>query len=142
MENSLPRLTLAADYMARYETPDSTYMVLSRMDSSSRRVEVQIHDDTGGQRAQVRANQVIYVETRRRFHATGGVVATTDEGRQVESEHLSWSEASGRVSTPGFATITTPTQTMSGWGLDADEALTDMRLSRVSGSVLPGERQP
>jgi len=140
MENSLPRLTLAADYMARFESPDSTWMVLSQMDSSSRRVTVQIHDDAGGERAHVRAGQVVYVETRRRFHATGGVVATTDEGRQVESEHLTWSESTGRISTPGFATITTPTQVMSGWGLDADEALTDMRLSRVSGSVLPGER--
>lgn len=142
MENGVPRLSLSADYMARFETPDSTYMVLSRMDSSSRRVEVQIHDETGGDRARVRANQVVYVETQRRFNATGRVVAVTGDGRQVQSEHLSWTEASGRVSTPGFATITTPSQIMSGWGLDADEALTDMRLSRVSGSVLPGERHP
>ncbi|PIQ62659.1 MAG: LPS export ABC transporter periplasmic protein LptC [Bacteroidetes bacterium CG12_big_fil_rev_8_21_14_0_65_60_17] len=142
MESGYPRLTLTADYMARFEAPDSTYMVLARVDSSSRRVEVQIHDDTGGERALVVANEVVYVESGRRFQATGRVVATTQDGRHVESEHLSWSEASGRVSTPGYATITTPTQTMSGWGLDADEALTDMRLSRVSGSVLPGEQQP
>jgi LPS export ABC transporter protein LptC len=138
-EQGIPRLHMVADHMARHETPDSTWMVLTALPDSSRRVEVTLFNDSGEQTAVVQANEVTWYEAQKRFTARGDVRVETTNGRNLWSEHLDWNEATQRVGTPGYATIRTPTQTIRGWGLDADENLDDLHLSRVSGTVIPEE---
>ena len=135
-EEGRPRLTMSADYMARYETPDSTWMVLTGADEDTDRVRVVIFDVEGDTSAVVTSQRIIYHERARRFVARGDVDVQSGEDRWLESEHLAWSEDTARVRTPGFATIRTPTETLSGYGLDADENLTDFTLARVTGTVL------
>lgn len=135
-EDGRNRLHMRADYMARYETPDSTWMVLTGADEEADRVHVVIFDAEGDTSAVVSSQRIIWHERARRFVARGDVKADAGEERNLQSEHLSWSEQTARVSTPGFATIRTATETLSGYGLDADENLTDFTLSRVTGTVL------
>lgn len=135
-EDGKPRLVMEADYMARHESPDSTWMVLTGADESTDRVHVVIFDSEGDTSAVVTTQRIIYLERERRFVARGDVDARSGTERRVRSEHLSWLEATARVSTPGFATITTPTETLSGYGLDADENLQDFSMARVTGTVL------
>ncbi|MDA0682880.1 MAG: LPS export ABC transporter periplasmic protein LptC [Bacteroidetes bacterium] len=136
MEDGKQRLTMNAEYMARWETPDSTWMILSGADEQIGRVTVIIFDADGDTSAVVTSQQITYQERARRFEARGDVQVLSGSDRSVQSEHLSWSELTARVSTPGFATITTPTEQLSGYGLDADENLADFSLARVSGTVL------
>lgn len=135
-EDGRPRLVMEAQYMARHETPDSTWMVLTGADESRDRVHVVIFDAKGDTSAVVSTQRIVYHERERRFVALGDVDVRSGTERRVRSEHLSWLEATARVSTPGFATITTPTETLSGYGLDADENLQDFSMARVSGTVL------
>lgn len=136
-EMGVPRIHMKAGYMARYETPDSTWMVLAALDSTDAQVEAILYDDDGAPSAVVRADQVVWFEAEKRFTARGRVTVTTSENRTLWSEHLDWFERTQRVSTPGFATIQTPSRTLRGWGLNADENLGDLSLTRVSGTVLP-----
>lgn len=138
-ENGQPRMSMLAGYMARFETPDSVYMHLSALDSTDVQVTVELFDEFGRRNATVRADNVLYFESERRFIARGAVSVQASGDRNLESEHLAWSEVTQRVTTPGFATITTATRVMSGWGLDADENLEDLSLTRVSGIVTPDE---
>lgn len=138
-ENGQPRMTITAGYMARYDSADSVYMHLTALDSQSERVRVQLFDDLGALNATIQANEVIYFESERRFTARGEVLVDARGDRHLESEHLAWSEETERVTTPGFATITTPSRIMSGWGLNADENLDDLSLTRVRGVVSPDE---
>ncbi len=135
-ENGLPRLHMKADYMARYETPDSTYMIMTALDGASKRVRVSIFDSEGDSSAVVTSDRITYFERARRFVAEGGVVVQAQNDRWLFSEHLAWTEINSRVRTPGFATIQTPSETLSGYGLDADEDLQDFSLARVSGVVM------
>lgn len=135
-EEGRPRLRMSADYMARYESPDSTWMVLTGADEDTDRVRVVIFDVDGDTSAVVTSQRIIYHERARRFVARGDVDVQSGKDRSLESEHLAWSEDTARVRTPGFATIRTPTETLSGYGLDADENLTDFTLTRVTGTVL------
>jgi len=135
-EDGKNRLHMNADYMARYETPDSTWMVLTGADEAKDRVHVVIFDAEGDTSAVVTSQRIVWHERGRRFVATGDVHADAGEERNLRSEHLAWAERTGRVATPGFATIQTPTETLSGYGLDADENLTDFTLARVTGTVL------
>ncbi|MDE2997181.1 MAG: LPS export ABC transporter periplasmic protein LptC [Bacteroidota bacterium] len=135
-EDGLRRLVMQADYMARYETPDSTYMVLTGVDEEADRVRVVIFNPEGDTSAVVTSLRILYHEVARRFVARGDVDVKAGSDRWLESEHLAWSEITSRVTTPGFATIRTPTETLSGYGLDADENLTEFTLTRVTGTVL------
>ncbi len=141
-EHGIPRLHMVADHMARYESPDSTWMVLTASPDSVGRVEVTLYNESGESSAVVQANEVTWYEAEKRFTARGDVQVETTQGRNLWSEHLDWNEATQRVGTPGFATIRTPTQTIRGWGLDADENLDDLHMSRVSGTVIPEEETP
>lgn len=141
-EQGIPRLHMQADHMARYESPDSTWMVLTAAPDSVGRVEVTLYTDAGEPSAVVFADEVTWYESEKRFTARGDVQVQTTEDKQLWSEHLDWSEVTQRVSTPGFATIRTPTQTIRGWGLDADENLDDLHMSRVSGTVIPEDTTP
>ncbi len=138
-EDGRNRLHMQADYMARYETPDSTWMVLTGADELTDRVHVVIFDAEGDTSAVVSAQRIMWHERQRRFVARGDVQADAGEDRHLESEHLAWMESRARVTTPGFATIRTPNETLSGYGLDADENLSDFTLARVTGTVLIDE---
>ena len=139
-EDGRPRLSLRAPYMAYYDRGDSTYMVLSGLDDSSR-VYAEIFDADGITAAQVEADRIIFHDRERRMEARGNVIATAKEGRTVESEQLEWSEFQKTVSTNGFARITMPDRKLRGFGLMADEELLDVSLSNVTGVVLIEEDQ-
>jgi LPS export ABC transporter protein LptC len=136
MEEGLNRLHMRAHHMARFETPDSTWMVLSGSDDETDRVRVVLFGTEGDTSAVVTAQRIVWHERTRRFVARGDVRAEAGEERSLRSEHLAWMERTARIGTPGFATIRTPTETLSGYGLDADENLTDFTLARVTGTVL------
>ena len=135
-ENGKPRLRMEAGYMARYETPDSTYLVMSALTEGAARVRVDIFSLEGDSSAVVLADRITYFERERRFVAEGGVVVESVEDRWIFAEHLAWRESTARINTPGYSTIQTPTETMSGYGLDADESLSDFRMERASGVVI------
>jgi hypothetical protein len=135
-ENGLPRLKMTAAYMARFETQDSTYLVLSALSDSSGQVRVDIFDTQGDSSATVYANRILYFERDRRFEANGHITVQARDDRWLFAEHLAWSEKTARIQTPGFSTIKTPKQTLSGYGLDADENLYDFSMARVSGTVI------
>ncbi len=139
-ENGLPQLVLTAEYMAQYETVDSTYMVLSALTETTSRVRVDIFDANGDSSATVFSNRITYFDKERRFVADGNVIVNAKDNRHIFAEHLAWSEQTKRIRTPGFSTIQTPKQTLSGYGLDADENLIDFSMERVTGTVISDEQ--
>ena len=59
-------------------------------------------------------------------------VISQDEDR-LETETLEWVESEQRVSTPGFVRITTPTEQIQGYQLEAEEDLDTYRLAEITG---------
>lgn len=132
--SSRPRMDIEANYMASYETEDSTYTVMQG--DSLERVLVHFYDEAGDTSATLLADRIILFEEEDRFEAWGNVVAETPDDRHLESEHLLWLETSREVRTPGFVRITTPQETVQGYDLIADEDLETYTLRRVTGQVL------
>lgn len=133
---SQPRLALVAGYMARYEVPDSTYLLL-KPDTSAQeqRVRAYLFDAAGDSSAVVVADQMRYLEAARRFEAWGEVEVETQEGRRLESERLHWFEDTRQLTTEGFVRITTEHEQIQGYDLVADEDLEAYTLARVTGQV-------
>ncbi|WP_456429889.1 LPS export ABC transporter periplasmic protein LptC [Rhodocaloribacter sp.] len=136
-EDGIPRMEITAAYMAEFEREDSTYMVLTGLpDSLGPRVTVFLFDAEGDSSATLTADQVYYYENEQRFEAQGNVIVVTREGRRLESEDLHWDERKRKVRTPGFVRITTETERIQGYNLEADEDLATYRLVRVTGRRL------
>lgn len=132
-DESRPRVEIHADYMATFETPDSTY---TEMQSGSERpILAYIFNEAGDTSAVLRSNRLILYEEERRFEALGNVVVETREEKILESEHLVWVEDDRLVRTPGFVRIQTPTESIQGYSLVADEDLDTYTLARVTGQV-------
>lgn len=133
-ENGLPRIHIEADVMQKFETEDSTYMVMQG-DTSSDRVLVRLFDEQGQPSAVIKANRVIQNEGERRFEARGDVEVVTVTGKRLESEELRWQEDERIIRSSGFVRIETPTEQLSGYELEASEDLESYRLERVTGQV-------
>ncbi|GIV61386.1 MAG: hypothetical protein KatS3mg044_0252 [Rhodothermaceae bacterium] len=130
-QDGRPRMVITADYMAEYEREDSTYMLLTGMDSS--RVTLRLFDDEGQPSATLTAQRIYYYEDEKRLDAQGDVVVQTPGGRRLETEDLRWDEQARTVTTPGFVRITTEQEVVQGYALEADEDLATYRLRRVTG---------
>src|SRR5690606_2915730 len=131
---SRPRLEIIAQYMATYETEDSTYTIM--IGDSLGRVTVHLFDEAGDTSATIDADRLLLFDAEDRFEARGNVVARAADDRRLESEHLIWLERERLVRTPGFVRITTPRERVQGYDLVADEDLASYTLRRIKGQVI------
>lgn len=130
------RMRLFAPYMAEYESEDSVYTVLSvPPGNDSGRVKVHVFDAMGALSATIDADRVVFGESADKYDATGNVIVTTPTGRRLEGEHLAWYESTRKVKTPGFVKITTPSERIQGYNLDAEEDLSRYTLARITGQT-------
>ena len=137
LDGDKPRLQIHADYIAKYEDPDSTYMVLQgHPDSLQSRVIAYIFDEVGDSSATIYSNQMIYFEEDRRFEAHGEVLVLTRENKQLQTEYLIWMEVERTVNTEGFVRITSPTEKIQGYDLKADEDLENYEIARITGEAI------
>ncbi len=132
--NGQLRMSVEADYLARYERGDSLYTHLKPV-ADSGRVHVQFYDDLGRPHARLRAQEAYYFDQDLRFEARGDVQVQTRTGRRLTTEFLQWKEDERKIRTPGFVRLTTPTEQLQGYRLIADEDLETYTISRITGRV-------
>lgn len=137
MQGPQPRLQIHADYMAKFEETDSTYMRLTgHPDSLNRRVLAYLFDEVGDSSATIVADEMIYFESDRIIESKGNVIVNTNDKKKLETEFLIWHEIDKRVRTSGFVRITTPREQIQGYNLDADEDLENYEIARVTGQTI------
>ena len=133
-DESRTRFEILADYMATFETPDSTYTVM-QSGSTGRRVVAHFYDEAGDTSGTLHADRIILHDEDRTFEAMDNVIVITPDEKRLESEHLVWLEIDRKLHTPGFVRIETPDERVQGYNLTADEDLTTYTLARVTGQV-------
>jgi len=127
--------------MKQYRTDDSTYSVWRTLDDSSR-VQSFVFDEAGDSSATITADSVVFFNREGRYEAYGNVVVVTDEGRRLESEHLTWDQSDRIIRTKRFVHIRTPTEDVRGNGLVADEDLETYQIGRFTAEVDVDEETP
>lgn len=133
-EDGLDRLEIRAGYMAKYETSDSTYTVLTP-DADTGRVQVVWFDRSGVRQGTMYSDKLHYYESEQRLLARGNVVALTVDSTRLETDRLRWERETESLHAPGFARIITPTERIRGYELVSDEQLDNYSLARVTGQV-------
>ena len=133
-EGGRRRATISAQKMEQYQTEDSTYSVWRTL-LDSNRVRSYVFDEKGDSSATIVADSVVFFNQEGRFEAYGNVVVTTQDGRRLNSEHLTWNQTDRTIRTRRFVRITTPTETVQGNGLVADEDLETYQIGSFTAEV-------
>jgi len=133
-EEGRRRAIISADRMEQYQTEDSTYSVWRTLRDTNR-VRSYVFDEQGDSSATILADSVVFFDRKGRFEAYGDVILTTEEGRRLESEHLTWNQVDRTIRTRRFVHITTPTEDVRGNGLVAEEDLETYQIGEFTAEV-------
>ena len=100
-----PRLVMAAAYMARYESRDTTYAVLGvdPLGGDSTLVRVELFDEDGEPTALLSTKELTYFDRERRFEGVGNVEAVLLRagGARLTADRLTYNEGDGRFVASG-----------------------------------------
>lgn len=96
-------------------------------------VYVTVFDSTGHVETRVKSNELIYRSYNSLFEFEGDVLVETDGERTLRAEQLEWDEVSKQILSPGFVIITSPADSITGYGFQGDEDLIRYTLNRVTG---------
>lgn len=96
-------------------------------------VYVVVRDSLGNTQTEVNSNQATYWSKDSEFHFREQVRVNTDRGRTLRTESLNWYQEQRRINTDEFVIITTPSDSITGYGLNADEDLTNYTIRTVTG---------
>lgn len=106
---------------------------LNRTDLFGPPVEITVLDSLGQTETHITANEANFLSRQYLFEFLGDVDVHTGEERRLRTEQLTWDEIGSRFSTNGFVIITTPDDSITGYGLVGNQDLSEYRLSRVTG---------
>lgn len=129
-EGALRRMEISAAYMARYESDDSTVVVLTS-DGRPEPVMVNVYDREGAEAALLTAHRIHYDERERVMVARGDVVVTGVDDTRLETEMLVWNETDREIRSSSYVRIATGDDAWQGYGLRADEDLKNFELTQA-----------
>ena len=126
-EKGVPRLTIDAPYMSKFESADSAYTLLRGL-AEGDSVVARVYGEGGVLEATIVSGEMRYFEADQRFEARDAVRVTTESGRRLETDFLLWMELEALIRAPGFARIYAPGEELRGYDLTADERLDEYTL--------------
>ncbi len=92
------------------------------------RPRVEFFDDEGESRSVLTANNGLLKRRTNDMVVSGSVVVTSNDGTVMQTEHLTWDERRGKVSTEMPVRVTRDGDVMTGTGAEADPDLGNLRI--------------
>ncbi len=102
---------------------------------AQRGLEVQFYDDSLGVSNTLTAEYGRWYETRGSILLRRDVVVVNAKGEKLQTEELVWNSAVGKFYTDKPVRIQTPTQLLTGDGLEANEDFTYYQITNLKGTV-------
>ncbi len=122
-----PRLTLIAPHLSRFEAQN-----LLIIDGG---LKADVFDAYGKHTAVLTSDEGEIVEGANRLIARGHVVVVSDSGIVLKGDEIQYDPDIGRIVSDGFVTITSPSDSLSGYGFTAAPDLTDWEIKNSSGAT-------
>ncbi|MCC6370864.1 MAG: LPS export ABC transporter periplasmic protein LptC [Bacteroidia bacterium] len=85
--------------------------------------------------ATLRANYGIRYDLSRKMEAKYAVEVVNIKGEKLQTEKLTWDEASKRIYTDAFVKITTATEIIEGTGMESNQDFTKYEIKKVIGVI-------
>jgi LPS export ABC transporter protein LptC len=132
-EKGILSAKIFAEYVAVYERQDL---------KEAQKLRVDFFAQDGSRTSFLVADSGVIRERKQKFEALGNVVVTTEQGIRLQTQSLRWDPENAKIVTEDFVTITKGSDIITGYGLEADEELKDLKIKKqVSGQIreLPEE---
>lgn len=120
-EQGRKKLLIESSYLERYSTIDSALMT---------GIEATFFDSIGKVTSTLVSDSGIIREQSGRLHVWGQVRVVSDNGVTLEADSLFWDQEKDSVTTDSFVKITRKGNIQTGYGLQADNRLTNIRIKR------------
>ncbi len=119
------------------EVESSRIVKFSSIDSTmAYRLDVNVLDSAGRVTTHVVGDSGVIRETTGYMDVYGNVVLTTEDSAQLQTDYLFWDSHQSKIRTDAFVRITKQDDVVTGWGLEANEDLTRIKILReVSGTI-------
>ncbi|MBK7818132.1 MAG: LPS export ABC transporter periplasmic protein LptC [Bacteroidia bacterium] len=98
-------------------------------------VNVTFFDEEEKVSSTLKANYAIRYELSKRMEAKYAVEVVNNKGEKLETEKLTWDEGTKRIYTKEFVKITTPTQIITGMGLESNEDFSKYSIKKVTAVI-------
>lgn len=129
IEDRLRRINIQSPYATSLERQEGTLTTLYGP------VFIKVRDSTGAIETTVTANKAYYHGRKGEFNLEKDVRVETAGNRKLYTDELMWFQNRREIETPAFVIITTPKDSISGYGLVGDDRLEFYTINRVTGSI-------
>lgn len=114
-------------YLEKYEKKDM---------AKGREIYAEIYDQEGKHISSLQADSGWIREKRQEITVLGNVVVKSDQGVILETQSLSWNPQINKVTTEDFVKITKGEDVITGYGLEADQELKELKIKKeVKGKI-------
>lgn len=96
-------------------------------------VLVFVKNAEGDTTTNLRSDAAVYTARETKFVFKGDVYVETEDGKKLYTELLNWNQKERSISTDEFVIITTPADSIAGYGLDGTDDLSNYTIRRVTG---------
>lgn len=116
-----------ADRIIKFDAKDSTM---------GYKVHAEFFDSLGQINSILDGDSALIRETTNHLHVYGHVVVVSEEKSMLETDYLHWNPDIEKIQTDAFVKVTRKGDVVTGWGLEADQKLTRIKvLNQVSGTI-------
>ncbi|MDG5766550.1 LPS export ABC transporter periplasmic protein LptC [Balneolales bacterium ANBcel1] len=136
IEDGLRTVRVTAPYAATFSRDGETETELEG------EVHVAVFDTAGTVTTTVHSKAARYIGSRSEFHFLSDVIVNTDDDRTLYTDYLEWSQRNRSIHTPEFVIIVTPSDSITGYGLEGTDDLASYVLTEVTGEFDLEQSQP
>jgi LPS export ABC transporter protein LptC len=128
--SAIRRLNLKAPLMQRYPTKNNDNVLFMR-----KGLEVYFYDEEGKLKTTIKSEWAKRFEKTKKTELHNHVVVTNDRQESMATEEIFWDELQKKIFTTKFVTITTPTEILTGYGLEAADDFSSYEIKNPKGII-------
>ena len=125
-EKGVLQAVLFADHLQKFEEDNVTFLDV---------VKVDFYTVKGNKSTVLTSKKARVDDITKNMFATENVVVVSDSGVTLKTEELTWQNKLQRITSDQFVTITSPEETIEGYGFESDQALRNYKIFKITYSA-------
>ena len=98
-------------------------------------VHIAVFDTSGNKVTSISCQKAVFKSAEKIFEFFNNVIVKTNQKRTLRTEYLKWVQNNHNIQTNDYVTITTPTDSIAGYGLKGTDDLKAYSITKVTGRV-------
>lgn len=117
---------LFSDHLKKFEKENVTFL---------EGVEIDFYSETGEKTTVLTSKRGRVDDITKNMFAIDSVVVVSDSGVVLKTEELTWQNKLRKITSDKFVTITSPTETIEGYGFESDQSLSNYKIFKITYSA-------